>query len=219
MKKKMTKNAEGFALPAKGKEKYKVHVVSGTHWDREWRFTAEQSKLRLAELVDGVIEKLEQNPDFRHYMLDGGAVVLEDYMSIRPEMFERLKALVSSGRTPSVAWYTLPETNFVMPEAMIRNLLVGLRVSKPFGGAMRAGYTATGYGQPAQLPQIYNGFNIESAIFYRGTTRYQQPPVCWWEAPDGSRVLLVRGHDEVTRTNWWYFAYMPIVFGTGNDRS
>jgi len=216
--KEVTKNGEGFTLPAKGKGKYKVHVVSGTHWDREWRFTAEQSKLRLADLVDGVIEKLEENSEFRHYMLDGGAVVLEDYMSVRPEMFERLKALISAGRTPTVAWYTLPETNLVMPEAMIRNLLVGLRVSKPFGGAMRAGYTATGYGQPAQLPQIYNGFNIESAIFYRGTTRYQQPPVCHWESPDGSRVLLVRGNDEVTRTNWWYYAYMPIVLGTDSDQ-
>ena len=28
------------------------HVISGTHWDREWRFTAEQSLLRLAELID-----------------------------------------------------------------------------------------------------------------------------------------------------------------------
>ena len=217
MAKKTVKNAEGFTLPAKGKGKYKVHVVSGTHWDREWRFTAEQSKLRLAELVDGVIEKLEQDPGFRHYMLDGGAVVLEDYMSVRPEMFERLKALVSSGRTPTVAWYTLPETNLVMPEAMIRNLLIGRRIAKPFGGTMRAGYTATGYGQPAQLPQIYKGFDIDSATFYRGTTRYQQPPVCWWQSPDGSKVLLVRGHDEVTRTNWWYFAYMPIVLGTGSD--
>jgi len=97
-----------FTMKHTKSKKFKVHMVSGTHWDREWRFTAEQSKLRLADLVDGVIEKLEADPDFRHYMLDGGAVVLEDYMSVRPEMFERLKALVSAGRTPTVAWYTLP---------------------------------------------------------------------------------------------------------------
>ena len=217
MAKKTVENAEGFTLPAKGRSKYKVHVVSGTHWDREWRFTAEQSKLRLADVVDNVIDVLEKHPEFRHFMLDGGSVVLEDYMSVRPENFERLKKLVSDGRTPVVSWYTLPETNLVMPEAIIRNLLIGRRVSKPFGGSMRAGYTATGYGQPAQLPQIYNGFDIDSATFYRGTTKYQQPPVCWWQSPDGSKVLLVRGHDEVTRTNWWYFAYMPIVLGTGSD--
>jgi alpha-mannosidase len=33
-----------------------VHVISGTHWDREWRFTAEQSLLRLAELVDELLD-------------------------------------------------------------------------------------------------------------------------------------------------------------------
>ena len=39
------------------------HVVSGTHWDREWRFTAEQSLLRLAELVVELIEIMEQKED------------------------------------------------------------------------------------------------------------------------------------------------------------
>ncbi|MBU8902037.1 MAG: hypothetical protein KOO69_04805 [Victivallales bacterium] len=83
--KKTTKNNEGFTLPAKGEEKYKVHVICGTHWDREWRFTAEQSKIRLAELIDDMMDKLENNPDYRHFILDGGSVVLEDYLSVRPE--------------------------------------------------------------------------------------------------------------------------------------
>ena len=41
---------------------YTVHVLSGTHWDREWRYTAEQSKLRLSALMDNLLDLLE---DFR----------------------------------------------------------------------------------------------------------------------------------------------------------
>ncbi len=216
--KKTIKNAEGFGMPDRQDENYKVHVICGTHWDREWRFTAEQSKLRLAEVVDTVIETMENHPDYHHFMLDGGTVVLEDYMTVRPQNRERLKKLIESGRTPVVSWYTLPETNLVMGEALIRNLLIGRGISKEFGGPMEAGYTATGYGQPAQLPQIYRGFGIESAIFYRGTNKQQVPPVCWWESPDGSKVLFVRGFDEVTRANWTYFAIKPIVDGTDGDQ-
>ncbi|RKY05061.1 MAG: hypothetical protein DRP56_09330, partial [Planctomycetota bacterium] len=212
------KNAEGFTLPAKGDGKYKVHVIAGTHWDREWRFTAEQSKVRLAELIDDMMDKLEGNPGYRHFVLDGGAVVLEDYLSVRPENKERLKKLFEQGRTSMVSWYTLPDMNLVSPEATIRNHLVGRRVSKEFGGPMQSGFNATSYGQPAQMPQIYSGFGMKEAFFYRGTNRHQTPPTCWWDAPDGSRVLLVRGFDEVTRANWSYFAIKPIVRGSTGDQ-
>ena len=210
-KKKSEKSAEGFTLPSKGSSKYKVHVICGTHWDREWRFTAEQSKLRLVELIDNMMDTLENNPDYRHFILDGGSVVLEDYLSVRPENEERLKKLFEQGRTSMVSWYTLPDMNLISPEATIRNHLVGRRVSKPFGGPMKLGFNATSYGQPAQMPQIYRGFGMGSAFFYRGTNRHQVPPVGWWDAPDGSRVLLIRGFDEVTRANWSYFAIKPIL--------
>jgi hypothetical protein len=56
------------------KKKYTVHVLSGTHWDREWRYTAEQSKLRLAVLIDHLLDLLDREPRFRCYHLDGGSV-------------------------------------------------------------------------------------------------------------------------------------------------
>ena len=61
------------------------------------------------------------------------------------------------------------------------------------------------------MPQIYLGFGMKETFFYRGTNRHQVPPVGYWDSPDGSRVLLVRGFDEVTRANWSYFAIKPIV--------
>ena len=66
-------------------DKPTIHVISGTHWDREWRFTAEQSLLRLAELVDELMDVLESNQEYRCFLLDGGTVVMEDYLAIRPE--------------------------------------------------------------------------------------------------------------------------------------
>ena len=36
--------------------RYVMHVISGTHWDREWRYTAEQSKVRLVGLLDSLLD-------------------------------------------------------------------------------------------------------------------------------------------------------------------
>ena len=44
--------------------KKQIHLISGTHWDREWRHTAEQSKLRLVDLMDGIINILENKEDY-----------------------------------------------------------------------------------------------------------------------------------------------------------
>ncbi len=192
-----------------------VHLISGTHWDREWRHTAEQSKLRLADLMDNILNLLEEKPEYETFCVDGGTIVLEDYFTIRPENRERVKKLIEAGRITIVNWYTLPETNTVAPEALIRNLLLGHQMAKDFGGGMKSGYTATSYGQPSQLPQLYRGFGIENAIFYRGTNKHVLTPLFNWVAPDGSTISTLRTFDEVTRTNWFFYVHGPAVLGKG----
>jgi mannosylglycerate hydrolase len=192
-------------------KKLLMHVISGTHWDREWRHTAEQSKPRLVELIDGMMDTLEKNPEYKTYCLDGGYVVIEDYLTVRPENEQRLRKLIDSGRVQFVNWYTLPETYTVAPEALIRNIKLGQEMAKKYGGVMRAGYTATSYGQTSQTPQIYNGFGIKSAIFYRGTNKHFLTPLFIWQGKDGSKLHTLRTFDEVTRTNWFFYVHQPLV--------
>ena len=190
------------------------HVICGTHWDREWRFTAEQSLLRLAELIDELLSVLEGDPKYRCFLLDGGTVILEDYLSIRPENAQRMRRQMEAGRIQSVMWYTLPEMSTVAPEALIRNLLIGKRLGAGHGGGLvNAGYTATSYGQISQLAQIYTGFGMKSALSYRGTNKHQVPPICKLESPDGTRIFHFRCFDEVTRTNWFFFPHYLLVLG------
>ncbi|OHB59036.1 MAG: hypothetical protein A2Y12_18340 [Planctomycetes bacterium GWF2_42_9] len=188
-----------------------IYVISGTHWDREWRFTAEQSLLRLAELVDVLLNVLENNNAYPCFLLDGGTVIMEDYLAIRPENEQRLKALFKAKRIQTVMWYTLPEMSTVAPEALIRNLLIGKKMADQFGGAIKTGYTATSYGQISQLAQIYSGFGVNTVMSYRGTNKYQVPPICKLEGPDGSRVYHIRCFDEVTRTNWFFYPHYMLV--------
>ncbi len=204
--------ASSAAPASRSGKPYTMHVISGTHWDREWRYNFEQSLLRLGDLLDHALEVLETNPEYKCFMIDGGMVVVEDYLTARPENRARVEKLIRERRLALIPWYTLPDMFIVGPEAIVRNLLLGKRMAAEFGGALRSGYTATSYGQTSQLPQIYRGFGIQSALFYRGTNKHQMDPLTLWEGRDGSELYVIRGFDEVTRTNWYFYVQTPLVF-------
>jgi mannosylglycerate hydrolase len=171
----------------------KLHVVSHTHWDREWYLTFQQFRLKLIHLIDRLLDIL-QDPDFKHFMLDGQTIVLDDYLQMRPEKEELLRQYVREGRILIGPWHILPDMFLVSPEAHIRNLLQGARTSRKFGPKMPVGYIPDPFGHPGQIPQILRGFGLKAAALWRGVG--DMPAELWWESPDGSRVLLAYLRDS-----------------------
>jgi alpha-mannosidase len=148
---------------------FRFLVVPHTHWDREWYLPFEQFRLRLGAVVDGVLDTLERDASFTSFTLDGQAIVLEDYVEIRPENEDRLRALLDAGRLEVGPSYMLPDEILVGGEALVRNLLLGRRVCRRFGvEPSGAGYLPDSFGHPAQLPQILAGFGIRTFLFSRG---------------------------------------------------
>jgi alpha-mannosidase len=149
---------------------FRFLVVPHTHWDREWYLPFEAFRLRLGAVVDGVLETLENDASFTSFTLDGQAIVLEDYVEVRPENEARLRALLSAGRLEVGPSYVLPDEILVGGEPLVRNLLLGRRVCRRFGvEPSGAGYLPDSFGHPAQLPQILAGFGIRTFLFSRGT--------------------------------------------------
>ena len=144
-------------------------VVPHTHWDREWYVPFEVFRLRLGTVVDAVLDVLERDETFASFTLDGQAIVLEDYVELRPEQEERLRALLAAGRLEAGPSYVLPDEILVGAESLVRNLLLGRRVCRRFGvEPSTAGYHPDSFGHPAQTPQILAGFGIETFLFSRG---------------------------------------------------
>jgi mannosylglycerate hydrolase len=171
-----------------------VHVVSHTHWDREWYFTREQFRLRLVDLIDRVLELLETEPRFRYFHLDGQTIVLEDYLEVRPERREDLRREIAAGRLLVGPWYVMPDMFLVSGEALVRNLTIGHRIATEFGRVMPVGYIPDPFGHVAQMPQILRGFGLDNTVLWRGFGGRRAE--YWWEAPDGSRVLLLHLPNE-----------------------
>ena len=170
-------------------------VVPHTHWDREWYRPFEHFRLVLGSVVDEVLDTLERDPEFRSFTLDGQAIVLEDYVAVRPENESRLRALIAAGRIEIGPGYVLPDEFLVGGEPLVRNLLIGRAVCERFGGQpSAAGYLPDSFGHPLQLPQILAGFGIESFLFSRGLgDEMDVLGVAFnWVAPDGSAVLALQ---------------------------
>ena len=167
-----------------------AYLVSHTHWDREWYRTFQQFRLDLVRTVDGILDTLERDATFTHFLLDGQTVVLDDYLAMRPHAGERLRHRIASGRLAVGPWYCHPDLFLVSGEAIVRNLALGMRMARDYGRSMMVGYVPDQFGHPAQLPQIFAGFGIDSAALWRGVDAGSTPNETWWEAPDGSRVLL-----------------------------
>jgi len=173
----------------------KILIVPHTHWDREWYLPFERYRYFMVHMIDELLEILDQEEAYTHFLLDGQVALLEDYLAIRPEKKEDLIEAISKGRIGTGPWYTMPDEFLVSGEALIRNLLMGHQVGETFGGVMKVGYLPDPFGHVSQMPQILRGFGIDVACMMRGVDWPQSE--FQWEAPDGSRVL----------THWFSLGY------------
>lgn len=161
-------------------------IISHTHWDREWYLTFEQFRLRLVDMMDHLLEILEKDREYRFH-LDAQTVVLEDYLEIRPHKKDLLKKYVSEGRLLVGPWYVQNDFHLTSGEATVRNLIIGKRIASEYGDKYNVGYAADQFGICSQLPQILNGFDIDSCVFGRGYKSGERQ--FYWESEDGSRIL------------------------------
>ncbi|MFA4839034.1 MAG: glycoside hydrolase family 38 C-terminal domain-containing protein [Candidatus Neomarinimicrobiota bacterium] len=180
-------------------QKKTIHILSNTHWDREWRFPFQETRLHLVKLLDNLLNLMETDPEYKYFNFDSQTIFLDDYLEIKPENRSRLEALIKAGRLIVGPWYTLPEEFTVNAESLVRNLLMGKRVGDSFGKTSKVGYTPTSYGQISQMAQIYDGFGIDGIIFYRGIHHTEGTNEYFLEAPDGTRILGIRLSRHVSR--------------------
>src|SRR4051794_3017314 len=165
-----------------------VVVVPHTHWDREWYAPYQTFRLRLVDLLDDLLPRLDRDPAYRHFLLDGQMAVVDDYLAVRPEAEPVIRRLAVSGRLAMGPWYILMDEFLVSGETMIRDLQMGLERAAAFGGAMPVGYLPDMFGHIAQMPQLLQQFGLEHAVVWRGVPEAMSTTAFWWTSPDGSTV-------------------------------
>jgi hypothetical protein len=175
----------------------RIAVVPHTHWDREWYDPFQTFRMKLVHLVDDLLDLLERDSSYRHFLLDGQMAVVDDYLAIRPEHEDRLRALAASGRLAMGPWTILMDEFLVSGETIVRNLQEGMARGAAFGGVMEVGYLPDMFGHVAQMPQILTQAGLHHAVVWRGVPSSVDRTAFTWTAPDGSTVraeYLVAGY-------------------------
>lgn len=168
------------------------------HWDREWYEPFQVFRHRLVAALDTVLETAEADPDFR-FTVDGQMAAIEDYLEMRPENRDRVKALVADGRLAIGPWLILLDEFLCSGETIVRNLQMGWVAAAGLGGSMSVGYLPDMFGHVAQMPQILARAGIEHAALWRGVPGSVDGHAFRWRAPDGSEVrteFLFDGYDN-----------------------
>lgn len=180
-------------------------LVSHTHWDREWYRTYQSFRARLVDTVDRVLDLLAADDGWA-FLLDGQAVVLEDYAEVRPQRVEELRTWCRAGRLAIGPWYVQPDSLLPSGETHVRNLLEGRRAGSAFGPVSTVAYTPDSFGHPAQFPQLFAGFGLDPFVYWRGNGDEldELPPVYAWAAPDGSTMRAVH-----LAAGYFAAAYLP----------
>jgi len=181
-----------------------VRIVPHTHWDREWYAPFQSFRLRLVELLDDLLPRLQADASYTHFLLDGQMAAVDDYLEVRPGAEAALRQLTESGRVAVGPWYTLPDEFCVSGETLVRDLQLGLRRAEGFGGGMQLGYLPDMFGHVAQMPQLLRQFGFEHAVVWRGVPSAVNATGFWWEAPDGSTVRA---------------EYLPDGYGNGAEHA
>jgi mannosylglycerate hydrolase len=166
-------------------------VIPHTHWDREWYQTAERFRQRLVPLIDELLD--DPPPPGESFLLDGQAIVLEDYLAVRPERASELAALLRDGRLEAGPWYVLPDELIPGGEALVRNLLTGRELVRRLGGEPPPVlYCPDSFGHPAILPELARGFGHDIVVLWRGYGGARWPPgdTVRWRGPSGVDVIL-----------------------------
>lgn len=182
--------------------KKKVHIISHSHWDREWYMSYEQHHMRLVELLDDLLELFETDPDFDSLHLDGQTIILDDYLEVRPDKKEAIEQAIKAGKLKIGPFYILQDDFLISSEANVRNMLIGMKESKKWGTPVMLGYFPDTFGNMGQTPQMMKQAGLSAAAFGRGvkpvgfnnevlsnenySSQYSE---MWWEGPDKSQIF------------------------------
>ncbi|MBR2950240.1 MAG: alpha-mannosidase [Lachnospiraceae bacterium] len=182
-------------------QKKTVHVISHSHWDREWYMPLERHKMKLVDLFDNCMELFEKDPAYKSFHLDGQTIVLDDYLEICPEKRGQLKQCIQEGKFSVGPFYILQDEFLTSAEANVRNLQTGVRDAKAWGSLMNVAYFPDAFGNAGQMPQIMSQAGMDAVVFGRGVkpigfdnevtggTYESVFSEMIWESPDHSSLL------------------------------
>jgi len=187
--------AEAVLAPIAATAKsYTIHCVGHAHIDMNWMWGWQETVAITLDTFRTVLGLMEEFPDF--HFSQSQASVYRIVQEHDPELFARIVKRVHEGRWEVTASHWVEgDQNIAGAEPLCRQLTETRRFLFETMGLtpedVPIDWSPDTFGHAATIPSIDARAGVKFMYCCRtGTTT--RPPVFWWQAPDGSRLLVNR---------------------------
>ncbi|RKY61097.1 MAG: hypothetical protein DRP96_04240 [Candidatus Neomarinimicrobiota bacterium] len=153
----------------------------------------EISNMASLEVIEKFISSLEDNQQEGYFYLTFFGHELQSLIDAESSKVKSIRNLCKQGKMFVGPWYSTPNDCLANGESILRNLLFGNRIGRRICSVMKIGFSALDCNNNSQLPQIFNGFNIDT-LFVPVQRSQHIPAEFYWEGSDGSRALGISNY-------------------------
>jgi alpha-mannosidase len=178
--------------------KQKCFLVCNAHLDPVWLWTWEEGLTEAISTYRVAADFLDEHPEF---VFNHNESLLYEWVERNdPELFERIKKHVASGRWHLAGGaYLQPDLIATSGESAIRQFLVGKRYfAEKFGTESRVAHNFDTFGHPQGMIQILAGCDIDAYVFCRPGAAQMELPIgsFRWEHKSGVDIIARRSDDH-----------------------
>ncbi|MEI8243755.1 MAG: glycoside hydrolase family 38 C-terminal domain-containing protein [bacterium] len=180
-----------LARAAKG---HTVYLVGHAHIDMNWMWSWPETVSVTIDTFATMLQLLEEFPEF--HFSQSQASVYEIIREHAPEMLPAIAARVQEGRWEVTASHWVEgDKNLAGGESLCRHLLYTRACLQELFGLkpedVAIDWSPDTFGHAATIPTYLVRGGVKHLFLHRpGTSQQPVPEAFWWEAPDGSRVLV-----------------------------
>ena len=187
--------------------KWKLYVAASAHTDIGYTDIQPKCAERHNQNTDLALDLLEKYPDFQWNL--EVAWQAENYLAARKgERLEQFLRFAKTGKLGVQALYCNILTGLCSHEAGCRLTLFAHQLKTRYGIPYRSAMISDVPSQEGTLPMLLAGAGIR--YFSSGINHeraypftYLEPKCpCWWEGPDGSRVLMMYAPQYAQASQW-----------------
>ncbi|MEI7831686.1 MAG: alpha-mannosidase, partial [bacterium] len=171
-------------------KQYTVHCVGHAHIDMNWMWSWPETVATTNDTFTTVDRLMDEYPEFTFSQSQTSVYqILKDYL---PELYERVKARVASGRWEvTAAQWVEGDKNMANGEIITRHLLYSKRFfTSEFGipfDDLQVCWEPDTFGHARTTPSLLAAGGVKYYYFCRAHNG--KPQLFWWQGKDGARVL------------------------------
>jgi len=175
-----------------------IHVIFNAHLDPIWLWPWTAGLDEAIATCRSACDRLDAHPDI--FFTQGEAWTFSMVERADPELFERIRAHVRSGRWELAGgWWTQPDCNFPSIDGLRGQIRVGFEyLQSRFGRVPRIAVNPDTFGHCAILPDLLHEFGQDRYVFMRPDPRECKLPArvfSWKTRPRGKAVTAFRVAD------------------------